>query len=146
MTTPNESPSTEATPVFPGRRGAVILGMVLLAALGVALLSVLRDNARRSTLEVVQEASSLDDNQYVFVPQPPPAEPPFPVLAHLNGKPLYAAGYKRHTKLEAEMQRVARDEATGLTIYQAPVKAKEAGDPPTYFLKLGPGEFLKVRP
>ena len=141
----NESSPVESDAAFPGRRVAVYLGAALLVGLGLALVLVLRDNARRPELEVVIESSAVGDTHYLTVPDPPPPEP-FPAVAHLDGKPLYPTGYKRHEKSEADMQPLAKDAATGLTIYQAPVKAKEAGDPPSYFVKVGPGVFLKVRP
>jgi hypothetical protein len=141
----NESCPTEPVPAFPGQRAAVALCVALLMGLGLALALVLRDNAHRGELEGVVESSAVGDTHYLSIPEPPPPEP-FPAVAHLHGQPLIPAGYKRHEKREADLQPLAKDEATGLTIYQAPVKAKEAGEPPTYFLKTGPGEFLKVRP
>jgi len=123
---------------------AVRLGVALLLALGLALALVLRDNTRRSVLEEVKEFSAVGDTRYLAIPDPLPPEP-FPVVARLGGRGLVPSGYKRHEKREADMQPVAKDEATGLTIYQAPVKAKDAGEPATYFLKAGPGQFIKVR-
>lgn len=140
----NESPSTEASADFPGLSAAVRLGAALLVALALTLALVLRDNARRFTLETVVESSAAGDTRYFSIPDPLPPEP-YPAVAHLDGQPLIPAGYKRHEKREADMQAIARDEATGLTIYRAPVKPKEANDAPTYFLKTGPGEFIKAR-
>jgi hypothetical protein len=141
----NESSPTESAPALPGQRAATILGVALLAALGLTLIFVLRDNAHRTDLEVVVESSAVGDTRYLSIPEPPPAEP-YPVVAHFQGQSLIPTGYKRHEKREADMQPLGKDKATGLTIYQAPMKAKDAGEPPTYFVKIGPGEFLKVRP
>jgi hypothetical protein len=140
----NDPASADPHANFPGQRAAVRLGAALLIGLGLVLALVLRDNARRSTLESIVESSAVGDTRYLPIPDPLPAEP-FPAVAHFGGKPLVPAGYKRHEKREADMQAVGTDMATGLTIYRAPVKAKEASDPPTYFLKVGPGEFVKVR-
>lgn len=140
------SDSTSPDLPFPGPRAAVYLGAALLAGLALVLAMVLRDNARRGELEVIVESSAAGDTHYFKIPDPLPPEP-FPAVATLGDKPLYPAGFKRHDKREAEMKPVAKDAATGVTIYQAPVKANEDdAATPTYFLKVGPGEFLKVRP
>ncbi len=136
--------TTERDPAFPGRRIAVYFGAALLAALGLVLVLVLRDNARRAELEVIVESSAVGDTHYLPIPDLPPPEP-YPVVAHLHGQSLVPIGYKRHEKNEADLQPLAKDEATGVTVYQAPTKAKEAGDPPAYYLKIGPGVFLKVK-
>ncbi len=141
----NESTPIETTTDFPGLRVAVRLGAALLVGLAITLALVLRDNARRSALEGIVESTAVGDTHYLPIPEPLPPEP-FPAVAHLHGQPLIPSGYKRHEKREADLQPVAKDAATGLTIYQAPIKAKDAREPPTYFLKTGPGEFLKVRP
>lgn len=141
----NELSSTESAPAFPGGRQAVILGIGLLAGLLMALGLILWDNSRRTELEGIVESTAVGDTRYFVVPDPAPAEP-YPPAAHFQGKPLIPSGYKRHEKREADLQPVGKDEATGLTIYQAPVKPKDAGEPPTYFLKTGRGEFIKVKP
>jgi len=141
----SESTSTGPDLPFPGPRAALYLGGTLLAGLVLVLAMVLHDNAHRSQLEVIKESSAAGDTHYFKIPDPAPAEP-FPAVAQLEGKPLYPVGYKRHEKREADMQPLAKDAATGLTIYQAPAKAKDQEDTRTYFLKTGPGEFLKVRP
>ena len=141
----NESSSTESEATFPGQRAAVLLGAGLLAALALILALVLRDNAHRRELEVVVESSALGDTHYYTIPDPAPEEP-YPAIAHLNGQALIPVGYKRHDRNEGDMEPLAKDDATGLTIYQTPAKGKEAGDPQSYFIKIGPGAFLKVRP
>lgn len=141
---PTEPPPQEPVPAFPGQRAAVILGLALLAMLGLSLALVLRDNAHRTELEVVTESSAVGDTHYIKLPDPLPPEP-YPVVAHLHDKALVPTTYKHHEKSEAEMKPLMRDEATGVMIYQGPVRPKEAGDPPSYYLKIAPGEFLKVR-
>jgi hypothetical protein len=140
----NNTAPSEISPEIPGHRMAARLGAALLLALGISLVLVLRDNAHRSIIETISESSAVGDTHYAQIPDPLPPEP-FPPVAHLEGKELIPSGYKRHEKREAEMQPVAKDPATGLTIYQAPVKAKDTAEPPTYFLKVGPGEFIKAR-
>lgn len=145
MITTNESTPTDSGQPFPGQRAAVILGVALLAALGLTLALVLRDNAHRQEMEVLTESSAVGDTRYYKIPDPAPEEP-YPAIAHLDGQALYPVGYKRHERNEADMAPLAKDDATGLTIYQTPAKAKEQGDPQSYFIKIGPGTFLKVRP
>lgn len=141
----NETASSDTPLEIPGLRVATRLGLGLLIGLGMVLVLVLRDNAHRLSMETISESSAAGDTHYFSIPSPVPAEP-LPAAAHLDGQALLPSGYRRHEKRETEMQPVAKDEATGLTIYQAPVKPKEAADPPTYYLKVGPGEFIKVRP
>src|SRR4051812_30828235 len=117
----NESNPAESEAALPGQRAAVYLGAILLVLLALVLAMVLRDNAHRSELEVVAESSAAGDTHYYVIPAPLPPEPS-PAVAHLDGKPLIPSGFKRHDKREAELQPLAKDEATGLTIYQAPAK------------------------
>ncbi len=143
----SEIPQPQGTDAIFAQPFAIRLGAVLLVALALILILTWRDNARRSTLEVVTESSALGDTNYLRVPEPPP-EPPYAAVAMLNGKPLYPAGFKRHEKREGDLVRVSVDEQTSLAIYKVPPGAKGEGknEPePVYFLKIGPGEFLKVR-
>ena len=143
----SDSSTTEPSHEFPGRRVAVQLGGSLLGALVLVLVMVWRDNARRAELEVVVESTAVGDTHYLAVPEGAFPEPP-PKVAALNGVPLFPIGDKRHDKNDLEMTPVARDEATGLTIYQAPPKTKDGAEKEgaTYFLKFAPGEYIKVRP
>ena len=142
-----DSSSTETSHEFPGRRLAVQLGGSFLGVLLLVLVMVWRDNARRAELEVVVESTAVGDAHYLVVPEGAFPEPP-PQVAALNGVPLFPIGDKRHDKNDLEMTKVARDEATGLTIYQAPPKTKGGAEKEaaaTYFLKFAPGEYIKVR-
>jgi len=143
-----EDSTTEPNHEFPGRRLAVPLGGSLLVALVLVLAMVWRDNGRRAELEVIVESTAVGDTRYLVVPEGAFPEPP-PQVAALHGVPLFPVGDKRYDKSDLEMTRLARDEATGLTIYQAPVKIKEGAEKETgvvYFLKIAPGEYIKVRP
>ena len=143
----SDIPQTELPSDFPARTCAMRLGAALLVALMWISILTWRDNANRSKLEAIAQTSAVGDTTYLRLPDKLP-EPPYPAVAALHGKPLYPTAYKRHEKREADLVRVSKDEATGLTIYQAPPKAKEEDikdREPTYFLKVGPGEFLKVR-
>jgi hypothetical protein len=142
-----EETPTVASPDFPGHRLMLRLGVGLLLALALVLLMVLRDNARRSVLERIEQPSAVGDTHYLHLPDPLPV-PPFSAVAALDGEPLYPVGYRRNQKRETDLVPVGRDEAVGVTIYQAPAKTKDEADKatePTYFLKLAPGDFLKVR-
>jgi hypothetical protein len=141
----NESPSTEHPQDFPGRRIAVLLGAALLIGLTFTLGLVLWDNSRRAALEVIVESTAVGDTRYLAIPEPPPPEP-FPAVAQLDGRSLVPTGYKRHEQREVEMHAVAKDGATGLTIYREAPKKKEVSKPDHYYLKAGPGEFIQVRP
>jgi hypothetical protein len=143
-----EDSPTEPSHEFPGRRLAVPLGGSLLVALVLVLAMVWRDNTRRAELEVIVESTAVGDTRYLAMPDGVFPEPP-PQVAVLNGVPLFPVGDKRYDKSDLEMTRLARDEATALTIYQAPAKTKEGAGKETaavYFLKIAPGEYIKVRP
>jgi len=142
-----ESSTTETSHEFPGRRLAVQLGGSLLAALVLVLVMVWRDNGRRDELEVVVESTEVGDTHYLVLPEGGFPEPP-PQVAALQGVPLFPVGDKHHDKNDLEMSKAARDEATGLTIYQAPPKTKDGAEKEsaTYFLKIAPGDYIKVRP
>lgn len=143
----SEIPQQEQTGAIFAQPYAMRLGAALLIALALILILTWRDNARRSTLEVVVESSALGDTNYLPMPEPPP-EPPYAAVALLAGKPLYPAGFKRHERREGDLVRVAVDDRTGLSIYKVAPNAKGEGkgdSEPVFFLKIGPGEFLKVR-
>jgi hypothetical protein len=145
--TPDEFP-TETVPDFPGHRQMLALGVGLLVALALVLVMAVRDNSRRAVLEQIVESSPIGDTSYLTLPEALPP-PPYPAVASLEGQPLYPVSYKRHQKSEAKLERVGRDEARGVNIYRAalkPTESKDSGAAPTYFLKVGPGQYLKVRP
>lgn len=143
----SESPEHEPPHEFPGRKLAVRLGGAFLVALVLVLGMVLRDNSRRSELEVIAESTAVGDTNYLLVTEATFAAP-LAKVATLKGVPLYPVGDKRHDKSDLEMTKVAHDDASGLTIYQAPPKSKEGGEKEAgaYFVKIGPGEYVKVRP
>ncbi len=139
---------TETAPYFSGHRQMFQLGAVLLAALVVVLVMVWRDNARRATLEQIVLSTAVGDPAYLRLPEPLPAKP-YPAIVHLKGQPLYPTSFRRHDKREVDLLPAGRDESAGVNIYQNPPKLRDEGekDPgPAYFLKLAPGEYLKVKP
>lgn len=128
----------------PGQRYAVRLGLALLAGLLWVAVATLRDNAHRTQLETAQELTAVGDKRY-FVPS---AADGRAVAATMNGQPLSASGAGRHSAPDTEMRRIAKDEATGLAIYQPAARRQQGGgeDGELFFLKIGPGEFVRASP
>lgn len=146
MFMPEPSPTPTAPLEFPGGRAAVRLGLALLAGLALALFMVARDEARRGSLETVAEATGVGDTKYARRPEKPVEASG--ALVTLQGEALFAASRKSHGKRDTDMRRVARDEATGLTIYEETRRKKTDAEgtlPRAYFLKLAPGQYLELR-
>ena len=142
----NETTKPAAATGFPGFQTAIRLAAGLLVGLLLVLLMVSRDNANRARLETIVLSEAVSDSHYFELSKASPPDSS-KVIATLKGQPLYLVSDKRHTKDEFELVKIGTDEATGLKIYQAPPKAKDAGDKDTtYFLKVGRGEYVKVRP
>jgi len=144
----SEISPTEASPAFPGFKPALWLGGSLLAVLTLVIFLAVRDNSQRDQLEAIVQFNAVGDTHYAAIPPGPPA-PPYPAIVILHGEPLYPVSYRKHEKREAELVPVARDEASGLNIYQTAPRGKDDADKdsgPAYFVKVGPGEFLKVHP
>jgi hypothetical protein len=139
---------TEATADFPGHKLAVWLGTGLLTGLVLVLVMVLRDNAHRTALEhIIIPFSAASDTSYLPMPTEPPA-PPYPAVATLDGQPLYPVNYRHREKSEVDLVRVGRDEALGINIYQQSSRSRNDDEKDTaqsYYLKLGPGIFLKAQ-
>ncbi|MEP6673014.1 MAG: hypothetical protein ABJF10_27890 [Chthoniobacter sp.] len=143
----NDTPPAEDAPEFPGRQAALRLGGALLVVLFIVLVLTWRDNGHRAALETTAEFTSVGDAHYFPLPDPLPT-PPFLSVAALHGQPLYPADYRRHEYEADDMARVGVDEKGGYILYQAPQKAKDADDRkrgPSYYLKISPKEYLKVR-
>ncbi len=139
----NETPDTEAV----GKPVAVTLGVGLLAAFAFVTGQAFSDGSRRVQIEAVAEVTAVGDTAYSPVPAEP--APPYPAAAKLDGHPLYPVSAKPARMDETEMRRVGRDAAAGLTVYEAGPKAAKSGEAAGsagrfYFLKVGPGQFLKV--
>ena len=143
----NDAPRTEDASEFPGRQAAVRLGSALLAALFLVLVLVWRDNGQHSTLETTAQLTAVGDTQYF--PRPAaPTLPPYPAVASLRGQPLYPEDFRPHEFRGDDMTRVGQDGKTGCVIYQTPDRPQDAGERKigsTYYLKISPTEYFKVR-
>lgn len=129
---------TEA-PAFLAPRAAVWFGAVLLAGLlGVVAFS-LADHPKASAIETFSQTTAVGDTAYYEVPAAPLAVPE-PVL-NWQGRAWTPANYEKVKIDDPDMQRVGKDEQTGLTIYQPHKK-----DPAGHFIKIDVGEYLRIDP
>jgi len=143
----NDTPPAEDASEFPGRQAAIRLGGGLLVVLFLVLVLTWRDNGRRATLETTAEFTSVGDNHYFPMPDPPP-EPPFQAVAKLHGQPLYPTDYRKREYAADDMTRVGVDEKGGYIVYESPRKSRDADEHSLgqlYYLKVSPTEYLKTR-
>ncbi|MDQ3624229.1 MAG: hypothetical protein M3463_17365 [Verrucomicrobiota bacterium] len=132
-------------------RSAMVFGGLLLAGLAAMTIFTRLDQSGLAQLERFEENTAVGDTRYFAIPADPPQPPPAAVI--LNGRALYPVdGKALEKKHDSRMSRAGRDEATGLSIYQeresrGKTKKPSSGPmPERYFLKVGPGEYLEVRP
>lgn len=120
-----------------GEAAARTLGSTLIAALAlIAVLGVI-DRGRTKSLEHFEESTAVGDSRVIELGAD---GKPAVVLPKLNGQPLAPDGGRVEVR-DTKMERVARDEASGFTIYR-----QREGKEHDYFLKVAPNAFLKVRP
>src|SRR5437762_640942 len=102
------------------------------------------DRVRRTSLEVSEQKTGVEDRVYFPLPPVAPEQPP--VAVHLEGRPLYAFSYKPVSIHDSDVRRVAKDAATGLSIYEAAdendSRKKELEG--AFLLKAGPGQYVKL--
>jgi hypothetical protein len=70
-----------------------------------------------------------------------------PVVATLNGQPLYIIDNEKKELKDTTMLRVGRDDATGLTVYTSrkpPAGAPNPNGKARYYLKLGRNDYISV--
>jgi hypothetical protein len=146
--TMNETPNAEPTADFVGRPVGMWLGAALVAALAVVAALALSDSARRANLEDTAELTAVGDA--VFFPMPASPSKTYPLTVKLAGQPLFPVSAKAVRMDDSEVRRVAKDKATGLTVYQAGPNVPKTEEEHArkaerfYFLKLAPGQFLKA--
>lgn len=137
----------QSPPIFFGQRGAVLLGVLLLA--GIALMSVVGafDRSHLKSLETFDHSTAIGDNRFF---QPPTDSRAFtsPVVT-LAGTPLFLSKTRSREIDDFRMIRLGVDPSSNVSIYQSKdsLEAKEAPGkkgPPIYFLKIGPGEYIKA--
>jgi hypothetical protein len=145
----NDSPSTGTTAEFAGKAWALRLCAALVLGLAVIVVLTMVDRERRATLEEASDESAAADRVYFHPPKD--EAKPRAAAARLNGRPLFPISYKTYRLDDADARRVGRDDATGLTIYEAGPGAPKSDDDragrsePFYLLKTGPQEYVKVR-
>ena len=144
----HDTPPAESAPDFSGKPWALRLGAGLGAAFALTVAFALFDGTRRTSLEAAAELTAVGDAVFFQMPEPPPK--PRPATPKWAGQPLFPVSLKACRVADSDMRRVAKDEATGLTIYEpgpdAPKTEEVRGKNGErgYFLKLAPGQFLKV--
>lgn len=131
-------------------RSAMLFGGLLLAGLAALTIFSRLDQPRVTELEQFEENTAVGDTRYFTLPADPPQPPPAAVI--LGSRALYPVNQKPATLQDVQMWRAGRDEATGLSIYRErePARKKKKPSstpkPDVYYLKLGPGSYLEVRP
>ncbi len=138
----------QSTTIFAGR-SAANLGLALLAGLALVAALGIWSRPKAAELEHFQQVSAVGDAIF-FIP-PELAQKPPPAAVTWDGKPLYPVSYKKLDLHETKMVRAGRDPQTGLSIYRSlepvapqPGEREKKGEP-MFFLKIGPGAFIKVR-
>lgn len=125
----------ESAPAFLAPRAAGWFCAVFLAALaGVAVYSA-ADRPRSAAAETFSQTTAAGDTQY-FTPPSPPLAVPEPVFTW-EGRAVAPVSYDKVKIDDPRMTRVARDEASGLTLY------RHGGE---HFIKIAVGEYLRVAP
>ena len=108
------------------------LGLFLLVGL------VLAETAAGVRRDSVREVTGLGDPVVFELPSARLGEE----VAKVSGRSLVLAENREQSFADLEMRRIATDSRTGLSVYQ---RAEGKERPGTYFLKLSPGVYLKVR-
>ena len=136
----------EPAPVFRAR-SAALFGAALLLGLGALAIFARIDRERVHELEHFEENTAVGDTAFYSVPNPPP-EPPQPV-ARIDGAALVPISYSKFDWRDTKMQPVARDPASGLTIYKSRKPLPKMDDASEgeaiYFVKINPNEYLRLR-
>jgi hypothetical protein len=141
----SKSDAAEKAARFPGARWALALGFALLAGFSIIVVWSSIDRGKRASFETSEQVTGVEDKVYFSIP--PQIKEPTAAVAKLGGKSLYLASRDALSVHDSDVRRVARDSATGLTIYEAAdrrvLSSKEKGN--TYLLKVETGRYVKVR-
>lgn len=143
------APVSEHPRIF-ARPVAVLLGEALLIAFALVILLAGMDKAQRERLESFQEVTAVGDRAFFQLPDELKQEPLQPV-AGFRGQPLIPVSLDEVKIRDTKMIRMGRDDTGRHFVYSSREKApsaegaREAKDEKFFFLKLAPGEYLKVR-
>lgn len=136
---------TDSAPLF-APRGALRVGLVLVAGLVLIVALAIADKARRPRLESVTETTAVGDTAVFRIPAKLPV-----VGATLEGQPLHVVSAETIEVRDTHTVRVAHDPAAGLTIYRlSPAATDEERDRAekgrkAYLLKVEPNEYVKAQ-
>lgn len=126
------------SPAFLAPRAVIwFCGALLAGLLGVVAFS-LADHPKASAIEAFSQTTAVGDTAY-YEPPVPPLAVPEPVL-NWQGRAWAPVNYEKVKIDDPDMQRVGKDEQTGLTIYEARKK-----DPAGNFIKIAIGEYLRIQ-
>jgi hypothetical protein len=139
----NESAPSREPKSFLGSRSLVLLCIILLTGLLLQVILARMDRSRVATLESFSEGTAVGDRVYYPLPSPLP-DPPI-VVARLRGEALVPVSYEKFSGRDTNMQAIARDPVTKLTIYESREPLPGAAGEKRYFAKTASNEYLTLR-
>ncbi|MEY5025705.1 MAG: hypothetical protein RLZZ244_1233 [Verrucomicrobiota bacterium] len=145
---PDSQSAQIQSPPTPGMhfpRTAALWSLALLGGMAIAVRSTVDDRTQRPQIERILQNTSVGDTRY-YSPQAQGADP----LA-FAGEPLVLAGTSPDPMPDSRMLLVGETDSTRFRLY-VPSDRAANGMPngndtlggPSWFLKTGPGQFLKV--
>lgn len=135
----SEPLASNPPPIF-GERTARQLALGLLAALAFVTAFTWWDAGRVRERERFEETTAVGDANF-YEPLAADAAVGTPV-AHADAKLWIVADAKKQSVRDTQMERVARDDARGLTLYR-PRKKPKADE---LFVKIRPNGYLRLAP
>ena len=126
---------------------AVRLGEGLLAGFALWIFAAGSDAVNRHQLETFKEVTAVGDRAYL--PVRPGQEQNSTASLLFQGKRLLPAGSQKAEVRDSKMIRAGKDDSGSYHLYTTAsdesVTADEAEQKNTYYLKLAPNEYLRVR-